>query len=308
LVYVSSTLSSPSFVRTPSGLVPSECAYQVPSGSHIEHLDDDLGGGARVSYPDGTTIDIGPCRAKLPSLSEENTLSSNGLPPNGWQVYTYWIGPKTITSFLGGWNTPEKPSANLDQLLYLFTGLQNNCGGYGLCPNKSSSRIIRTNDGYISAQTNILQPVLQYGTSPAGGGNYWGIASWYVADIGTVYTNVEKVESEDYLFGNMSKEEGTSNKWVVAFNDVTDPTVTPTVLTVSKGTLTDYEPVAYVTLEVYGVSSCEAYPSDVVQFTNMSIMNDYSTPVTPTWLINTYSNACNESVQIVSPSQVNIQF
>jgi len=315
LALLAVSVTSNEFVRTPNGLIPSECAYGVPAGTHIEHLDDNMG--AKLHFPDGRIKTVGPCMAKLPPLDlqfEVTEKKSEGEPPAGWQVYTYWIGPSDITSFLGYWNTPDIPSNTNGQLLYLFTGLQNNCGGYGLCPNSSSDSpssissrgIIRTSDDLISAATNILQPVLQYGFSPAGGGEYWGMASWYVANIGTVYTSVSQVAPGDMLFGNMTKVEGTKNMWVIAFSDETNTKVTPTTLTVSKGTLTDTEPDAYVTLEVYTVSECNQYPTNTVQFTQMSIMESFTTPVTPDWMINTYSNACGEMVDIVNPTQVNI--
>ena len=31
------------------------------------------------------------------------------------------------------WNVPKAPSTYDDQLLYLFTGLQSSCCGYGIC-------------------------------------------------------------------------------------------------------------------------------------------------------------------------------
>jgi len=282
------------FVVTPNGLIPAECAYQVPDGTHIVELED----GANLLFPDGSSRTIGFCKAKLPQVA------SAANPPQGWQVYTFWVGPNNLTSFNGSWNVPDIPSDKGGQTLFLFNGLQNNCGGYGVCPKG----VIRTKEGLISEQTNIIQPVLQFGGSAAGGGAYWGIASWYVATVGTVYTSVYKVSPNDILLGNMSKIEGSKNKWVISLTDQTDPKVNPAVLTVSKGSLTDYEPDAYVTLEVYSVTNCDQYPKTAVQFTQLAIAEDYTTPVNIPWQINTYSHACNEQVQIMSSSEVNIDW
>lgn len=233
--------------------------------------------------------EVGKC--KVPLRSE-----AAPLPPSGWQVYTYWVGPKNITSFVGFWNVPDNPPLPSGQLLYLFTGLQNNCGGYGACPDNATQT--------LSATTNILQPVLQYGSSPAGGGDFWGIASWYVADFGTAHTDVSEVAPNDRLYGSMIKT-SAPNGWQVYFNDTTNSTVPSTLLSVSNA-LTSFEPDAYVTLEVYGVTSCRQYPSAPVEFTQMAITAGDNVPVTPKWLVNTYSSACQESVKIVSPSAVTI--
>jgi len=59
----------------------------------------------------------------------------------------------------GFWTVPSNPSDN-GALIYLFNGIE---------PSNFSA---------------ILQPVLQYGSNGAFGGNYWVIASWYVGNSG----------------------------------------------------------------------------------------------------------------------------
>jgi len=167
------------------------------------------------------------------------------------------------------------------------------------CVQKNSSR-------QLSASTNILQPVLQYGTTPAGGGNYWGIASWYVTDFGASHTTVSQVSPNDILYGSMIKVTEPET-WIVYFNDTSNSTVPFVSLKVSN-TLTVTEPDAYVTLEVYEVRSCKQYPAGEVKFTNLAIEQGNAMPVTPKWLINTYSSACGETVNIISPSEVDISW
>jgi len=278
------SFSTEEFVRTPGGMLPSSCVYEVPSGTQIIHNENK---GAEFHHPDGTVRKVGPC---------EVPLLDQALPPSGWQVYTYWVGPKNINSFTGYWNVPAAPDMQ-GQILYLFTGLQNNCGGYGLCPDNLT--------GLISDTTNILQPVLQYGSTPAGGGNFWGIASWYVASFGTAHTTVSQVAPGDMLYGSMIKTE-QPNTWVVYFNDTTNSTVTPTTLTV-KNALTATEPDAYVTLETYDIASCGQYPTNAVtKFTQMVIEVGNGVPKNPQWDINTYSSACNEKVVVVNSGEVDI--
>ena len=52
------------------------------------------------------------------------------------------------------WTVPPAPATQNGQTIFLFPGIQNS--------------------------TMIYQPVLQWGPSAAGGGNYWAVASWYV--------------------------------------------------------------------------------------------------------------------------------
>jgi hypothetical protein len=84
---------------------------------------------------------------------------------SGWIAYTYWNNGtgNSITSFETTWEVPPPPASDSGQLIYLFNGIQNYGSNYG-----------------------ILQPVLQWGTSPAGGGPYWAVASWYVTSLGGV--------------------------------------------------------------------------------------------------------------------------
>jgi hypothetical protein len=98
---------------------------------------------------------------------------------SGWIAYTYWNNGtgKSITSFKTRWVVPPAPVNDDGQLIYLFNGIQNYGYNYG-----------------------ILQPVLQWGASPAGGGSYWAVASWYVTSLGAAfYTPAVKVNPGDTL-------------------------------------------------------------------------------------------------------------
>jgi hypothetical protein len=79
------------------------------------------------------------------------------------------------------------------------------------------------------ATTGILQPVLQYGPSAAGGGQYWSIASWYLyTDTSDVdhayYTTLIEVSSGDPLTGimNMIDADDTHDYWKCSFDSYSD--------------------------------------------------------------------------------------
>ena len=82
---------------------------------------------------------------------------------SGWITYAYWNNDTghPLTSFRTTWQVPPAPATQESQTIFLFNGIQNNGTNYG-----------------------ILQPVLQWGSSAAGGGPYWSIASWYVTSGG----------------------------------------------------------------------------------------------------------------------------
>lgn len=101
-------------------------------------------------------------QVRLPESAAWQTIATP--PPaaqdqGGWISWTDWrdAGPNQITSFAASWQVPPAPSAANGQLIYLFDGLQDANGQH------------------------ILQPVLQWGTSPAqGSGNAWGLSSFWV--------------------------------------------------------------------------------------------------------------------------------
>jgi hypothetical protein len=73
---------------------------------------------------------------------------------NGWVEATQWDDKNQNVDFIDGdWTVPSNPATN-GGTIFFFNGIE------------------------PSVQTYILQPVLQYGSSAAGGGNYWAIASW----------------------------------------------------------------------------------------------------------------------------------
>jgi len=98
----------------------------------------------------------------------------------GWVVYASWynFGSSPISSFATAWSVPKKPATDDGQSLFLFNSIEPSRG------------------------TAILQPVLQYGPSVAGGGSYWNAASWYVAGSqDTYYSPLIHVSVGDTLDG-----------------------------------------------------------------------------------------------------------
>jgi len=200
---------------------------------------------------------ISPCKHGF--LPEPEYVSGSG-----WQVFAYYNGTNHLNEFTGNWVVPPKPSTNAGQILYTFNGLVNTYSG---------------DSDYVDE--DIIQPVLQYGTTPAGGGNYWAMASWYVTADGTaLFSSVLEVAVAATIYGIM--QETTPDHWFISGNDTN--TGKSTSLKVSKGATTKFEPWAFVTLEVYQVTNCDQYPTNgKIPYTNLAITST-SGPETPSWI------------------------
>jgi hypothetical protein len=106
-----------------------------------------------------------------------------GALGSGWITYADWTNSTgtPITQFTTIWQVPPEPETRSGQLLYLFNGMQNS--------------------------THIFQPVLQWGRSPAGGGDFWSVATWFVGPPGTPAFHsdgVVRVSPGDSLIGVMT--------------------------------------------------------------------------------------------------------
>lgn len=142
---------------------------------------------------------------KLLIRSKKITLQQDllGLPiSNRWIIYSGWMNKSgaPITYFRTRWKVPPHPSTNNGQVIFLFNGIQ----------NKSSSY--------------ILQPVLQWGKSNAGGGNFWAITNWFVTqgDKGSaIFKELAAVNPGDIIEGIMvlTKNKGSKFSYKSSFKD-----------------------------------------------------------------------------------------
>jgi len=199
--------------------------------------------------------------------------------PNGWAAYAWAQHTGTqLSSYNGAWTVPPTPADQAAQTLFLFTGFQNSFTA-------------------PANVTNIIQPVLQWGASAAGGGKYWALASWYVDSNGNAFwSNLTMTQSGHSIQGKMSLSSGTT--WVIESIDAT--TGQTTTLTIATNTS---EPFTFVTLEVYTISACGDYPTGSDLFSNLVFTPSFS----PAW--NPVATpGCEESVSVVSPSSVQINF
>jgi len=218
-------------------------------------------------------------------------------PNDGWQVWSSFNNENnaTFTSFLGNFNVPKDPPKwDGYGILYMFTGLQND------------NWIPYPGNGSSPPAFEIIQPVLQYGETPAGGGNFWAMASWYVTvDENVLFSYPFPVNAGDNIFGNMTRLNDTA--WYIGSTDVTSQQSAS--VTVDDPRLVN-NPWAYCTLEVYSITDCASdFPSSPLKFTDMTLTNLKGQQVKPTWgLFNNGVDHCGAKVTSANPSSVTIDF
>jgi hypothetical protein len=280
---------------TPGGVyLPAECIFHVPDGTHI-HADETH---IHMHVPgfDETHIRVPRCEREL----LESVRSSRYTPldeSDGWQAYTQQhVTSGNITGMTSYWTVPQTPTEQA-QLLYFFPGLQNSAW---VPPQPQPAY-----------KFDIIQPVLQFGYSPDGGGGYWAYASWYVTlDTNAVVSPLVNCSTGDVLFGNMSKMTSTDDsKWYV--NAVGKSNARNSSIVIDRPRL-HQQPFAFVTLEAYYVDDpgqCPG-PGSHSDFTEIKLLVD-GAPQTPQWQIGTNGQKppmCNVKAKIIDGNDVSIVF
>ncbi|CAE6857583.1 hypothetical protein R69927_07344 [Paraburkholderia domus] len=274
--------TSDGLVLTPGGWRPRSKVHLLKKGQHIS------GKGGRLRVLDGPNgeeiVDYGPVsnahriKNRLLNLQSRTARVPASLD-EGWIAHTGWTNTtgQPIASFAASWRVPQDPELEQGQQIYLFTGLQHGPDG-----------------------SYILQPVLQWGQSFAGGGNQWEIGAWYVGpDLQhTFYSPLAPVNSNDLLTTVIALKSQSAG----AFSYVC------TINGAESMNADDVDELTWacVTLEGYGpgantpMPSCSAYPSSNTTFSNIeikvgeSINNCQDAPVQ--WDPVCPFNNCNQSV------------
>jgi len=289
LFAIASTFASEGkFVRTPHGLAWNSCVHKIPNGAHV-FTDED--GVTSMKHPEtGRITTYPPCQKQ--SVPEQKRDS----PDDGWQIWTAYNNEnnETFTSFLGYFSVPKDPSNWDGGILYMFTGLQND------------NWIPYPSNGTAPPNFDIIQPVLQYGTTPAGGGSYWAIASWYVTvDSNYFVSDLLQLNAGDVIFGNMTKV-GDSSWFISGYSQELK---NATYITATEPRLYA-QSWAYTTLEVYEIDDCEDdFPAGPMKFTKMALYGEDGESVTPKWeAFNNGVDHCGASAVINSAESVTFNF
>lgn len=140
--------------KTPTAcLFHKTCVRQIAPGERIDAA-------GAVVHQDGKREQLPPCKYPRLSLHTGETIEGGVNPTiNGWVEDANWTSPSPLGTLISFFTVPPAPTAN-GATIFLFPGAE---------PSNGST---------------ILQPVLQYGPSAAGGGNNWAAASWYCCPSG----------------------------------------------------------------------------------------------------------------------------
>lgn len=271
-------------VTTPTGLVDPNCVNAIGLG---EEVDDD----GVVTRVDGTTYQLPACGSDtMPNRDEilqgvadadAGVEKTSDVEPtdNGWIEAAWWHAPKWVKHLHGEFVVPAEPSNKGGQTIFFFPSFEPKAGNA------------------------IVQPVLQWGPSAAGGGKYWAIASWYVGPKRTVHGPLKRVHVGDKLVGTIAGASCTSGghcTWTVTTKDTTHSATSQ----MKVKTTTAYTEVQGGVLEAYSVDHCNQYPGDGVEaFFNLAIKNGDNHTVSPKFSKLFWHKGCKES-QVVGPKLV----
>jgi hypothetical protein len=266
-------------VITPGGIRPRLLVHTLDPGDVIDGSTGQL---LRLNASGALIAELGkvdnfvhgmplmPLNANLPA----STVPAFGT---GWITFGTWTKSSTeeaVSSFRTQWVVPPEPIARDGQLIYLFNGMQNSTG--------------------------ILQPVLQWGTSPLGGESYWAVASWFVnsSSVAVRSSKLVRVKPGDILTGEMkltSSAAPTSYSYSCGFLNLVDTYIEITNIPELTNLVH--------TLECYGITRASDYPAAFrTPMRGIDIRTDFLRGPNVTWASVNRVTDCGQHTTVVSNS------
>ena len=239
--------------------------------------------GQLLRHAEGQLQVLDSTRNVVARLAAVTSLSAPPHAPalgTGWITYAGWSnGTGTpISSFTTTWTVPRAPRTSSGQVIFLFNGIEPSDGSH------------------------ILQPVLQWGVSAAGGGSFWSIASWYVGSGGdALHTSLVRVNEGDVLVGVMTLDSrsGNSFTYTSSFQGRAG-----TSLTVQNNPELTW---ASQTLEAYSVTTCSDYPAtDTTPMTAINIRTGTNAPAVH-WSVTNRITDCGQKTVVALDGATNAE-
>jgi hypothetical protein len=224
------------YVITPFGYFHPSCVRTLAEGQTL------LADG-RIQDADGRVEATVPV-CNYPHYTSRGAIVSatalSGIEPtiNGWLEYVSVTTNTSYREISASWAVPPGPTTEDGQTLFFFPGFEDK------------------ND-----VISIVQPVLQFGPSAAGGGTFWAVASWNCCPSGTAwYSPLLNVSSGDTIVGTISPNGLAPGTWNVVSADETTGKKTTLAKTPSEGQMWNWAFGAVS--EDYGVVQCGDFPAD----------------------------------------------
>lgn len=259
----------PDYVLTPKGVFAHKtCVHAVDGGDLVDPA-------GNIQKRDGTFQVVAACA--YPEIPTHDPGQRSGVQPtdNGWTEYAYWFAPSAVGQYTNVFHVPAAPSNFDGQTIFIFPGMQ---GGGA-----------------------IIQTVIQYGGSAAGGGEYWAMDTW--AGGGGEYNgnyyfgNMVSVNTGDEIYSNLQGDPNNCNGngclWAIVGSDLTNGQVSSydTYINIS------WNQVIGLAIEVYGVDTCADYPSTYDNSYDFYIAGwDNGPQWTPQWTSSILVETCSETV------------
>ena len=251
----------PDHVLTPGGYRHRSLTHFVPKGHRVGKYQGQLGQ-VHVQSGELALYAQPPANVPIPALG------------SGWITFTLWPNRSgiPISRFVTQWTVPPPPATENGQTIFLFNSIED------------------------AVRDDIVQPVLQWGVSEVGGGNFWAIANWYVASSGHAsFTALEQVSPGEVLTGliTLVSQEADGFNYVSSFVNRPD-------LDLAVGPISELV-WATETLEAYQIGQCSDYPN-VPQTAMGSIEIATAAGMHPVlaWQISNKVVDCNQSSSVVS--------
>jgi len=231
-----------------------DCIHVVPDGAVI-HSDLSVSvNGTTVSRHTACAHPVYRFASAAAAMAGDATRSApsigDGTRPapgtgNGWVESTWAFSTEPMFTQMnsGSWSVPSGPPSNNGQLLYMFPSFQG--AGY------------------------IIQPVLQWGQSPIGGGAYWAYASWAVFGQTALYaTQLKGANPGDQMSGQLALTFNDSYNgeprqyWKITSNNNTQGTTSSITATLGMGRSGgNFTSAQAGVLEAYSVANCNNFPN-----------------------------------------------
>lgn len=247
-VQVPAALEDPAnFVLTPAGYYHRDCVFEIADDATVE-------ADGSITLADGTSYMPAECtHGHYASLAEiGGSIQAEAVEPtlHGWVEDTNKLTTTWFHKLSSTFSVPTAPAHWGNQTVFFFPGFED-----------------------LDAQGNpgtIVQPVLQYGASAAGGGKYWSIASWD-CNNNCPHGKARRVAVGDVIDGTVEGTSCTSHgacTWTVTTEDRQSG---------AKSVVRRSEPHAMnwavTTLEAYNVTRCDELPSSGAEPFDITVLN-----------------------------------